>query len=259
MKPFFIIYVEYKKIIDNTFKMTTVDEQIQPLVEGKKKFLTEDLGKMFEMAICLTFGIPYDGKYKYGMELPEQLKPRLKKLTELFPMCSHTAKKGARYDYTSIDGTQHLSAKTNKKGKKIGRVAPQVIGQAQPQKFCDILGIEFVSIQALKQYIQANTSVILPILTEHTFDCSNLYFNENNDTIQYILLSTPIEWETYQFKWTNDWTKTGSSTLKIVIDGKDIALVEFQFHSSDRSNMAIRWFYDNFIEIFKKNLTITYL
>ena len=98
----------------------TVVEQIQPVVEVKKKLLTEDLGKMFEMAICLTFGIPYDGKYKYGMEFPEKLKVRLAKLTELFPMCSHTAKKGARYDYTSIDGTQHLSAKTNKKGKKIG-------------------------------------------------------------------------------------------------------------------------------------------
>jgi hypothetical protein len=110
--------------------MTSLEEEIQPVVEEKKKLLTEDLGKMFEMAICLTFGIPYDGKYKYGMEFPEQLKPRLAKLTELFPMCSHTAKKGARYDYTSVDGTQHLSAKTNKKGKKIGRVAPQVIGQA---------------------------------------------------------------------------------------------------------------------------------
>ena len=240
-------------------QMQPVVEQMQPVVEVKKKLLTEDLGKMFEMAICLTFYIPYDGKYKYGMELPEQLKLRLAKLTELFPMCSHTAKKGARYDYTSIDGTQHLSAKTNKKGKKIGRVAPQVIGQAQPQKFCDILGIEFVSIEALKQHIQANTLAILPILTEHTFDCSNIYFNENNNTIQYIVLSTPIEWETYQFRWTNDWTKTGSSTLKIVIDGKETALVEFQFHSGGRSNMAVRWFYDNFIDVFKKNLTITHL
>lgn len=65
--------------------MTTLEEQIQPVVEVKKKLLTEDLGKMFEMAICLTFGIPYDGKYKYGMELPEELKPRLSKLVELFP------------------------------------------------------------------------------------------------------------------------------------------------------------------------------
>ena len=151
--------------------MTSLEEQIQTVVEVKKKLLTEDLGKMFEMAICLTFGIPYDGKYKYGMELPEQLKLRLAKLTELFPMCSHTAKKGARYDYTSIDGTQHLSAKTNKKGKKIGRVAPQVIGQAQPQKFCDILGIEFVSIEALKQYIQA----LIYILTRTTTQSSILF------------------------------------------------------------------------------------
>jgi hypothetical protein len=238
---------------------TGIEEHVQPVTEVKKKLLTEDLGKMFEMAICLTFNIPYDGKYKYGMELPEQLKQRLAQLVELFPMCSHTAKKGARYDYTSIDGTTHLSAKTNKKGKKIGRVAPQVIGQAQPQKFCDILGIELTTIPDLKEFIQANINVILPVLTEHTFDCPNLYFNQNNNTIQYIVLSSQIEWETYQFKWTNDWKKTGSSTLKIVIGCVETALVEFQFHSGGRSNMAIRWFYDNFINIFKNNLTITNL
>ncbi len=87
---------------------------------------TEDTGKMFEMAICLAYGIPYNGNYKYGMELPERLKPRLLKLTELFPMCRHTANKQARYDFTSLTCDTHLSAKTTKKGG--GKVAPQVIG-----------------------------------------------------------------------------------------------------------------------------------
>ena len=30
---------------------------------------TEDTGKMFEMAICYAYGIEYNGKYKYSMEL----------------------------------------------------------------------------------------------------------------------------------------------------------------------------------------------
>ena len=79
--------------------------------------LTEDTGKMFEMAICLAYGIPFDGKYKYGMELPIALQPRLAKLPTLFPKCTHSAKRGARYDFTCIDDTtKHLSAKTIKKG-----------------------------------------------------------------------------------------------------------------------------------------------
>jgi hypothetical protein len=50
-------------------------------------------------------------------EEAEKLKERLYKLKELFPSCSHTAKQGARYDFTSInDKNLHLSAKTTKKG-----------------------------------------------------------------------------------------------------------------------------------------------
>ena len=94
----------------------------------KMPLKTEDLGKMFEMAICLAYRIPYDGPYKYGMELPNRLKDRLVKLQELFPTPTHTAKKGARYDYTAVmeDKRMHLSAKTTKMNG--GKVAPQVVG-----------------------------------------------------------------------------------------------------------------------------------
>jgi hypothetical protein len=116
---------------------------------------TEDTGKIFEMAICLAYGIPYDGKYKYGMEIPEKLKLRLCKLTEMFPMCMHTARKGSRYDYTCVDdNSKHLSAKSTKKGG--GKVAPQVIGQSQPKKFCDLLGIEYTTILAKRIYSKRN-------------------------------------------------------------------------------------------------------
>lgn len=230
---------------------------IQPSVstETKPVIKTEDLGKMFEMAICLAFNTQFDGKYKYGMEFPTSLVPRLAKLTQLFPACTHTAKKGARYDYTSADGTQHLSAKTTKKG--VGKVAPQVIGQSQPKKFCEIVGVEFSTIQTLKEYIRGNVPHILKILAEHTFDCPNLYFNQEKNKILLIVMATPIVWENYQYKWTNDWTATGSSTLKIIVGDAEIALVEFQFHTKSRSNMAIRWFYENFLAVFGNNLAIT--
>ena len=65
-----------------------------PLVIVEKVLQTEDTGKIFEMAICLAYDIPYDGKFKYSMELPNKLKLQLSKLLEIFPMCKHTAKKG---------------------------------------------------------------------------------------------------------------------------------------------------------------------
>ena len=228
-------------------------------VSTKNELVTEDTGKIFEMAICLAYGIPYDGKYKYSMELAEKLKPRLSKLVDLFPKCTHTAKKGSRYDFTSIglnDEVKHLSAKSTKKG--VGKVAPQVIGQAQPKKFCEIIGIENMNNSDLKKYIQTEIVKLLPIMVEYTFDCPNVFYNKEKNTIRYIILNNPIEWSEYGFKWTRNWDDWKNSTiLKIIVEGgKEIALLEFQFHTKGRTNMAIRWFYENFLTIFKDNLDI---
>ena len=217
---------------------------------------TENTGKIFEMAICLSYGISYDGKFKYSMEIPEKLKLRLSKLMELFPMCRHSARKGSRYDFTCIsDESKHLSAKSTKKG--VGKVAPQVLGQTQPKKFCEIIGIEYTTIPDLKKNIQTEIVKIIPILVGYTFDCPNIYYNEDKNTIRYITLNTPIEWDKYSFKWTRSWMDWGnSSTLKVIIEETEIALLEFQFHTKSRTNMAIRWFYENFLTIFKANLSI---
>lgn len=215
---------------------------------------TEDIGKMFEMAICLAYGIPYNGKYKYSMEIPEKLKPRLSKLLEMFPMCRHTAK-GSRYDYTCLSGEKHLSAKSTKKG--VGKVAPQVIGQSQPKKFCELIDIKYTTIPALKQHIQVEIVKIIPILVGYTFDCPNIYYNQEKNTIRFITLNSPIEWNKYHFKWTCHWTTwENSSTLKIIFEKKEYALLEFQFHTKSRTNMAIRWCYEHFLNIFKENLCI---
>jgi hypothetical protein len=174
---------------------------------------------------------------------------------DLFPVCSHTAKEGARYDFTAVsDATKHLSAKTTKKG--IGKVAPQVIGQPSREKFCSVLKIPYTTDKDLKKYIQNNISTILPILTEHTFDCPNVYYNHKTSSIKYITLTTPIVWEAFEYEWTRDYDSwDNSSTLKIKKDGIFVSIVEFQFHTK-RKNMAIRWVYDHFLAVFKDNLTI---
>lgn len=246
-----------KNIINSEFDK--IPEQ-QPKVKLKpeinlKVLRTEDTGKIFEMAICLVYGIKYDGKYKYSMEKAEILKNRLNKLTELFPTCYHTAKKGSRYDFTSANNENiHLSAKTT---KRLGKIAPQVIGQSQPSKFCTLLNIKLIDIASLKEYIQKNITNILHLLVQYTFDCPNIYYNEYKDQIKYIKLFDNIDWSNYEYDWTCNWEKwSNSSTLKIKYKTKYIPLVEFQFHTKSRTNMAVRWFYENFLTVFKDKLEI---
>jgi len=217
------------------------------------KIQTENTGKIFEKSLCLVYNIPYVGKYKYDLDTPQILVPRLTRLKDLFPDCKHSAQSGSRYDFTSLDGSQHLSAKTTKKD---GKVAPQVIGQPQPLKFCELMNFQFTEIQALKKDIQENINKILPVLFEYTFDCPIIYYNEAKNTIKYIKTKKEIQWNDYEYTWTmthEEWI--GSSTLKV----GGVAIVEFQFHSKSRSNMAIRWYFENFLELFKDNLDVEFL
>lgn len=228
---------------------------------------TEDTGKIFEKAICDSFCIPYDGPFKYSQDEVDKLVPRLSKLVtdKLFPPCVHTASKGARYDFTSIDGASHLSAKSNK--KKGGQLAPQVVGQPHPQKFCQVLGIEYTTPETLKQYIQENIVSILPVLWNHTFDSQIIYYVKETDSIRFITptstdaTSTPaVNWSEYQYTWTcphDKWNNT--SSLKLEINGKKERILEFQFHTKNRQNMAIRWSIETVLRVFNKQFTVVSL
>jgi len=237
---------------------------IEPCKTGfnsnKNKIQTESVAYGFEMGVCNAVPTDYVGSYKFGMDIPNKLVDRLSKVHDINPdfgQLQHTANNGARYDFTHCtDKTIHLSVKSTKKG--VGKVAPQVIGQCQPKRFCDIMEIEYTTTSDLKKYIQDDIVKIIPILVGYTFDCPTIYYNDEKNTIRYITLNTPIEWNKYKFKWTRDWTSwKNSSTLKIIIKEKEYALLEFQFHTKSRTNMAIRWFYENFLTLFhKENLSI---
>jgi len=219
----------------------------QPLLD------TEGTGKMFEMAICLANDTPFVSSqgYKYNMEKAERLRPRLMKLFESNKYV-HTAKDRSRYDFTSEVG--HLSAKSNK--DKDNGVAVQWIGQKNPQNFCDSIGIPYTTLTDLKHYIQANIVTILPVLVSYTFDCPILYYNERADTIRHITLTTPFEWDRYEYTWSRPWENwTNSSTLYV---GSN-PLAEFQFHSKSRTNMAIRWKFEKMLTHFQSHFTIVHV
>ncbi len=241
--------------------------------------MTEDTGKILEKAICCGYDTPFNGPFIYSQEEVDKLVPRISKLkTEnLFPQCHHTASNGARYDFASDDGTQNLSAKSNK--KKGGKVAPQVIGQPSAEKFCQVIGIQDHNTVAtlassppqLKQYIQEHITDILPIMWEYTFSCPIVYYVANTGDIRFITETdatpTPaaIDWSSYEYTWTRSHDKwENSTTLKISHPGteskeKPVSIAEFQFHTKSRTNLAIRWNFEAVLNLFHTRFTIVEL
>jgi hypothetical protein len=217
------------------------------------RVLTEDLGKIFEMAICLLYETPYDGLYRYSMESAQQLKARVARLKDHFPACQHTAKGGGVYDFTAATPggpAAHLSAKTTKKD---GKIAPQLVGQAQPAAFCERLGLPPMESPALKIYIQEHIAEILPKLEENTFSCPTVYYNKKTNRLAYIVRKEPILWAAQSFSWTRaaaDWTN--SSTLKV----NGTSILEIQFHTASRTNMAVRWCFEKLLATFAGNFEI---
>lgn len=89
--------------------------------------INEDLGKIFEKAICLLFDIDFDGNYKYSLEEAINLKNKIIRFKEIFPYeLKHIARNGNKYDFITNNDI-YLSAKTTKKD---GKICPQVIGQS---------------------------------------------------------------------------------------------------------------------------------
>ena len=226
----------------------------QPASTPKMSVKTEDLGKIFEMAICLLYNTPYDGKYRYDLASAQALVPKLTKLKDHFPACKHTAKAGAVYDFTATaDPSQHLSAKTTKHG---GKIAPQLVGQAQPAAFCERLGLPAMEVADLKPYIQKNLTTILPKLEENTFSCPTVYYNQKTGRLCVVVQKERINWAAVTFTWTRDaaaWTN--SCTFK----ANGVSILEVQFHTKSRTNMAVRWCFESLLAAFKDNFTVTEL
>jgi hypothetical protein len=293
----------FSRLLQNYSRMNTAmntNDEV-PTAVAPKKLKTEDTGKIFEKAICDAYGIPYDGPFQYSQADVDKLTPRLKRLVtdNMFPMCKHTASKGARYDFTAVAGVSggevlHLSAKSNK--KKGGKVAPQVVGQATPQKFWG----EFLQFSngsnesssslapdptTMKKYIQENIAAIMPMLWRYTFDSPMVYYVRDTNTIRFIAPAADImgdkepEWASFQYSWSRPYDKwSNSTTLRIVAPpgegvggsdvggvggvgggGKEETIMEFQFHTKSRQNMAIRWCIDKVLEMFAGHFKVTEL
>jgi len=261
-----LLYTTMNTIIEELLHTT----EAAAAAEAPAKLQTEDTGKILEKAICDTFEIQFNGPFSYSQSEVDKITPRLKRLPEMFPMCSHTASKGAQYDFTALDDSnRHLSAKSNK--KKGGKIAPQVVGQSSPQKFCQIISngnVDYTTPENLKKHIQENIATIMPILWKYTFDSQILYYVRNTDQISFISPASIgdeclPDWSAFQYSWTRPYDKwTNSSSLRVRIPGKnekDETIMEFQFHTKSRQNMAVRWCIEKVLVLFAEYFNVVSL
>jgi hypothetical protein len=221
----------------------------------RNKVLTEDLGKIFEMAICLLYETEYDGKYKYGMEDANSIKERILPLKNVFPhKLKHIAKNGSKYDFVDAENEHiHLSAKTTKKD---GKVCPQVIGQPSKKKFCEFFRIDAsASLDQIKEYIEQNPHKLLEIYFENTFDCPVIYYNKHKNLLWFIERKTNVVWEKYNITFTHiQKNKKWNESSGIIINNTTIG--EFQVHSH-RDCIKFRWAFEKLLDICKEYFEIT--
>jgi len=222
-----------------------------------KQIITEDLGKIFEMAICLSYEIEYDGKYKYSLEEANIIKKRIYKLTHVFPYkIKHIAKNGNKYDFVSVENEHiNLSAKTTKKD---GKVCPQVIGQPSKKKFCEFFGIDLqYNLEQIKEYIQHNVHALLNIYALNTFDCPVVYYNKHKNLLLFVKLKENVNWTNCDITFSHiiknkKWNESSS----IIINNNTIG--EFQIHNH-RDCIKFRWSFEKILHLFKDNFEIIYL
>lgn len=225
-----------------------------------KKVATEDLGKIFEMSICMLYNINYDGKYKYSIEEAQTMKDKIYKLKEVFPHnIRHIAKNGSKYDFVSEeDETLHLSAKTSKKD---GKVCPQVIGQPSKKKFCDFFGLDAnYDLCQIKEYIEGNVHAMLDTYMSNTFDCPMVYYNQYKKLLLFIKLLEPIDWTTCDITFSHNmknkkWNESSSIIVNGTSETSASTIGEFQVHSH-RDCIKFRWAFEKLLDNFKHHFDV---
>jgi hypothetical protein len=256
--PEMIVDVNENTCVSLTVKNKLIIEEDAPIIKVEtkiqKKVLTEDLGKIFEMAICLLYDIEFDGKYNYSMDEANIIKDKLHKLKVEFPFkIKHIAKNGNKYDFVSIDDDKiHLSAKTTKKD---ARVCPQVIGQPSKKRFCEFFGIDLLyNLEQIKNYIEMNVTSLLEIYTLNTFDCPIVYYNKHKNMILFVILKESIDWTKYNISFSHIIkNKKWNESSCIIING--ITIGEFQIHNH-RDCIKFRWSFEKLLNLFNHNFEI---
>ena len=213
--------------------------------------INEDLGKIFEKAICLLYNIDFDGNYKYSLEEAINLKNKIIGFKEIFPYeLKHIAKNGNKYDFITNNNI-YLSAKTTKKD---GKICPQIIGQPTKKKFCEYFNISYIDNNDIKIYIIENIKNLLFNYFENTFDCPIIYYNKFKKHLLFIKRKEVINWNIYDINFSHIIkNKLWNESTSITINNNTIG--EFQIHKN-RDCIKFRWSFEKLLKLFSNNFEI---
>lgn len=222
----------------------------------------EQIGVSAEIAIAEVFNVPVNPEYRNrGVEgIIQSIKSITNNIfreNKISNPIQHVAERQNSIDFI-LKNKQTLSVKTNK--QKLGKAAPQKIGQASSNTWYSILaerlGIAYIptaypeKVKLFKIIALTRIEELLGIYWEYMFDCDflihifNIVDKENNVTNdpKYIVInkkSSPI-WDPTKISFTKttllEWKE--SNTVKYEYDG--VAIGEFQVHNN-RDNFKFRF------------------
>lgn len=222
----------------------------------------EQIGVSAEIAIADFFKIPVNNQYRNRAvkSITDTIKPIIADIfnTNNIPLpIKHAAENQNIVDFILKDN-KTLSVKTNK--QKLGKAAPQKIGQASSNTWYTILaerlGIAYIptaypeKVKLFKIIALTRIEELLGIYWEYMFDCDflvhifNVVDSDDNPTVdpKYIVIkktSSPI-WDPAKISFTKttvaEWNE--SNTVKYEYDG--VAIGEFQVHNN-RDNFKFRF------------------
>lgn len=223
--------------------------------------ITEDLGKIAEKALCEVLNTPYNMSFSYPQERVDALKPRFASLATEFAGYVHTGHKDNLNDFTSPDGSKHLSVKTIK--KDAWKICPQIIGQPSRSTFCPTFGLPLdATNDSIKSYIESNVVSMMPKYIESTFHCPVLFYHEGKNVCQIITLTTPLPWADTTLSLSHQekkkaWNESSTLYVQRLIKDKQIkkTLGEFQVHNH-RNCIKFRFDLKGLLVIFPECFTV---
>ena len=222
-----------------------------------KKTITEDLGKIAEKALCEVLGTPYNMVFKYPQERVNALRPRFASLAQEFAGYTHTGHKDDLNDFTSPDGSKHLSLKTTKKGSK---VCPQILGQPSRSTFCPTFGLPLdATNDQIKAYVETHVAEMMPKYIATTFHCPVLFYCEKTNLCQIVTMTTPLPWAEVTLTFSHKekaklWNESSTVYAQRPTQTK-VSLGEFQVHNH-RNCIKFRFDMKNLQLLFPSSFTV---
>ena len=104
------------------------------------------------------------------------------------------------------------------------------------------------------------------MLWRYTFDSPIVYYVRDTDQIRLIapVVGQQPDWSSFQYSWSRPYDKwTNSTSLRVVMPGgcggggDTTTIMEFQFHTKSRQNMAVRWAIDKVLGVFAGHFKVT--